>query len=482
MATENHVFISYSHADEAWLKRLRVHLTPLQREGVISFWDDSRIKPGSQWRDEIREALLQAKVAVLLISADFLASDFISTNELPPLLAAAEKRGTVILPVIVSPCRFGQTPALAGFQAVNPPEEPLVRMRKAKRETLFVRVATLIEEAFTSVPQQLQSVPDRAWPQHGDQTTVSHPVLSEHGTVSAHDLAQSSEDDLMMYVVAQIESKNAAVAPGTSLSLNPLFQSTSDNGITQRLYALVHGCVRNGWLRWSGADQARQVTLTPEGADYANYLSSVQPRRSAQVMETPRVIRPDLRVSTEDNLHRNGGVRSRRDQLRGLGANEQPLRIFCSYAPRDEKLYKELRMHLNLLQRREPGDFFYDLDINTGNEWRQRSDNLEAADVVLMLISAYYLDSDQLRKEMQRALERGERGEACVVPILLYPVDFSGTMLDRFCVLPLDRKARIRPVTRWARRDEAWFQVTKEIEMLIRSVTQKGRASGSHNI
>lgn len=148
MTAANEVFVSYSHADAAWLKRLQVHLTPLQRDGVISLWDDTRIKSGSRWRDEISAALGRAKAAVLLVSADFLASAFIRDNELPPLLSAAQTRGTIILPVIVGPCRFQQTTSLACFQAINSPDEPLVQMRKAKREATFVRLSSRVEQAF----------------------------------------------------------------------------------------------------------------------------------------------------------------------------------------------------------------------------------------------------------------------------------------------------------------------------------------------
>ncbi|HEX8395343.1 MAG TPA: toll/interleukin-1 receptor domain-containing protein [Longimicrobium sp.] len=153
-SARNLVFVSYSHVDTRWLERLRVHLKPLERQGVLALWDDGKITPGTRWRDEIRNALDHARVAVLLVTADFLASDFIAANELPPLLKSAEDRGTLVLPIIVKPCRFEQTEGLSCFQAVNSPSTPLVAVRSARREEVFVKVSRLIEDAFRSaVPQ-----------------------------------------------------------------------------------------------------------------------------------------------------------------------------------------------------------------------------------------------------------------------------------------------------------------------------------------
>ncbi len=70
------------------------------------------------------------------------------TNELPPLLAAAEQRGVLILPVMVSACRFQSIKELAQFQCVNDPSKPLNLMTKGRQEQVFDYVAGLIISAF----------------------------------------------------------------------------------------------------------------------------------------------------------------------------------------------------------------------------------------------------------------------------------------------------------------------------------------------
>jgi hypothetical protein len=142
------VFISYSHHDKEWLERLRVHLTPLERAYAFDIWDDTQIQAGARWIDEIERAIRSAKVGVLIVSADFLASDFIADNELPPLLDAAKKDGAVIMSLIVSPSRFRSTKSLSQFQAVNDPSRPLVNMTRGGQEEILVRVSEEIEAVF----------------------------------------------------------------------------------------------------------------------------------------------------------------------------------------------------------------------------------------------------------------------------------------------------------------------------------------------
>jgi hypothetical protein len=143
------VFVSYSHRDSDWLDRIRVHLKPLERDYAIDVWDDRKIRAGANWRKEIELALRSARVALLVVSADFLASEFIFNNELPPLLDAAANEGAVVLSLIVSPCRFRST-TLSQLQAINDPSRPLINMSKGEQEEILVKASKQVEIALKS--------------------------------------------------------------------------------------------------------------------------------------------------------------------------------------------------------------------------------------------------------------------------------------------------------------------------------------------
>jgi TIR domain len=143
------VFISYSHNDARWLQRLQVHLKPLEREGLVDLWDDTKIAAGTRWQESISEAIETARVAVILVSADFIASDFISNQELPWLLTRAASRGTRIIPVIVSPSAFEDT-ELGQFQAINTPGRPLSALSKGEQEQVLASLVKAIREIFNA--------------------------------------------------------------------------------------------------------------------------------------------------------------------------------------------------------------------------------------------------------------------------------------------------------------------------------------------
>lgn len=141
------IFISYSHRDEAYLKKLQFYLKPLEKQGLVDRWDDTRISPGMRWREEIQKALDHAQIAILLVSSDFLASDFIDEIELPHLLKKAENDGAKIFSIILNPCQsILQFSELNEFQAVNPPSQPLDSMTENEQKAIFNRLIKEISD------------------------------------------------------------------------------------------------------------------------------------------------------------------------------------------------------------------------------------------------------------------------------------------------------------------------------------------------
>lgn len=137
------VFISYSHADEEWLTRLLKFLEPELGE-MPDVWHDRRIEAGDVWSDEIQQALHAARVAVLLVSSDFLASDFIKGSELPPLLESANRGECRIFWIPVRPSAWETIPGIEKHQAGHSPGRPLSTMDQPEWETALVEICKKI--------------------------------------------------------------------------------------------------------------------------------------------------------------------------------------------------------------------------------------------------------------------------------------------------------------------------------------------------
>ncbi len=143
--SEAKIFISYHYADLKWLEKLRTHLMPLMRSRALTIWDDTKIKQGENWQDEIDKAISEAEVAVLLISPDYLASDYVLNNELPPLLQDAEENGLKVIPIVLRPSLFAET-EIARFQSINDPAQPLSGLALQQQEEVLVKIALRIAE------------------------------------------------------------------------------------------------------------------------------------------------------------------------------------------------------------------------------------------------------------------------------------------------------------------------------------------------
>jgi hypothetical protein len=116
------------------------------RKGELQLWSDTDIRLGAEWRKEIKKTLSTCKVAILLVSPEFLESDFIDQNELPEIYNAAERKKIKLLWVHVSPALYKETP-IERYQAAYPPEPALASLTVGEQNEALRQIATTIKSA-----------------------------------------------------------------------------------------------------------------------------------------------------------------------------------------------------------------------------------------------------------------------------------------------------------------------------------------------
>lgn len=132
--------VSYSHADDGLRGELKSHFALLIREGVVEVWDDHAIDAGSDWEEAIREQLETADIFLLLISADFLSSEYCYSVEMTRALERHDQGSACVIPVILRPCDWHAAP-FSRLQAVPRDGKPVVEHGLRDRAYLEVVVA-----------------------------------------------------------------------------------------------------------------------------------------------------------------------------------------------------------------------------------------------------------------------------------------------------------------------------------------------------
>jgi hypothetical protein len=150
------LFISYAKEDKEWLVQVKTFLEPLKRDDLVELWDDGGIMGGERWPDKIQNALSSADAALLLVTQDFVNSEFITENELPHFLKAAEEWDDFKLFWIrVKWCTVIKQ--LSNFQALNTNlEEPLDTLSDPIRNREYVDICKRIKEAIGEQSRRLR--------------------------------------------------------------------------------------------------------------------------------------------------------------------------------------------------------------------------------------------------------------------------------------------------------------------------------------
>lgn len=151
--------------------------------------------------------------------------------------------------------------------------------------------------------------------------------------------------------------------------------------------------------------------------------------------------------------------------------NISPIKVFLSFAHADKAYKDTLLKHLVLLVRRKNIQIWSDDNITAGEDWESEIlKNLHSADIAILLISPDFLASDFINDfEIPRMLERHERNEIALVPIIVRPVLFSATEISKLQGLPRDGK----PISMWSNKDEAWISVVQELSKIFDKLADK---------
>lgn len=146
----------------------------------------------------------------------------------------------------------------------------------------------------------------------------------------------------------------------------------------------------------------------------------------------------------------------------------RPIEVFFSYAHEDKDLMDIVRRQLILFERKGLIVKWYDRMIMPGQEWEGVIDErIHQAKIILLFISPYFIDSKYCyNTEMQIALERHEKGNAVVIPVILRPCPWQNAQIGKLQALPNEGK----PLTKWGNRDEAGLNVAEGIMTVVQNL------------
>jgi hypothetical protein len=141
------IFIAYSHADKKYLEGLTRHLSVLEREGLVRVWYDGCITAGENWDASIRRSLQEADVVLLLISAEFIASQYCYSVEMQAAIDRHKRREALVVPIIIRDSGWQELP-IGELQALPEGSLPVARWRD--REAAYLSIIRGIRAALAA--------------------------------------------------------------------------------------------------------------------------------------------------------------------------------------------------------------------------------------------------------------------------------------------------------------------------------------------
>lgn len=203
-------FISYSHKDVDALKRLHIHLANLQREGRIGTWYDREILAGDVLDDEISEELEAADLFLLMVSPDFIASNYCVEREMQRALERHETREARVVPIIVEPCDWAAMPELRRLKAVPKDGKPISEWANENNAYLNVvqEIRRIVDAGGLDLSEPVNKEPAPTAPRQGVPRYRVQRDFDEIDQSEYRDAAFATIKDYFRRAIGEIDAVN----------------------------------------------------------------------------------------------------------------------------------------------------------------------------------------------------------------------------------------------------------------------------------
>jgi hypothetical protein len=482
------IFISYAQEDQKMKDKLLEHMAMLKRRG-INISDDSSVASHGEWRWQLSEL---SEIILLLVSAAYLASDFCYSIEMEHAMERYRQGEARVIPILLSPCDWRDAP-FGHLLALPKHFKPISDW--ANREEVFTHVikeiSQVVDEIQTSNFSKKSATRATLPSDFSKESTTSLSDLHFKSPVNIY-LSYAWEDELMEQ---EIEAHLQMLQRQAVIHIwHPNMIRAGDDwrreieahlDIADIILLLVsRNYLKDDFLYTIEMGHAMERYRQGEARVIPILLSlcNWQDASFAELLALPKHEKPitswDKSEAAFEDIRKKIGVVI--DELQGFGSSgvttmtavplsqldpHSPFNVYLSYTKEDELVGQEIEAHLQPLQRQTSIIIWHPDMMSAGSSWRREVEaHLDIAHIILLLVSRNYLhDRFASEFEIKRIMERYQKGEIRVIPILISSCDWQRTPFGELCALPKHSK----PISEWTDREEAFAHIIKEIDQVI---------------
>ena len=281
------VFISYSRKDEKWLHRVESMLQPLVSKGKIITWVDRKdIRPGDPWDEEIKKALAAAKIAVLLVSEQFLASEYITKVELPAILDAAKKKECTLFWILIRDCLYEEY-GLKELQAAHDLKQPLQDLKPSNVNKVLTGIAREISRVYT---EQMPIVS----PAKSKQIKILSITASPDDVDGADDIFYEQEQDTLLNAFQHFDREDVYLdMPDPVKSTMAEIKERLADGKHDILHITAHGNINHNGEGFLCLEDHRGQLEKVTGLQLAEVLQKLAPAPRIVILSSCHSARPE---------------------------------------------------------------------------------------------------------------------------------------------------------------------------------------------